>query len=69
MITNREIELSFVRAQRRIEEKIQYAQAQFYVDDIEQLIDALKNMKVGNDMPMDSDTETFMNNPIANEGV
>ena len=69
MITNREIELSFVRAQRRIEEKIQYAQAQFYVDDIEQLIDALKNMKVGNDMSMASDTETFMNNPIANEEV
>lgn len=69
MITNHDIEIAFVRAQKRINERIENAQAQFYMDDVIQTMETLTEVKVGKDIPMDAEKAAFINNPIANEEI
>jgi len=65
MITNRDIELAFARAQNRINERLNEAQTQFMLPDMERLADVLiplltkgKPKQTGN-----------KSNPIANEEI
>ena len=60
MITNRDIEIAFVRAQQRINDQIDNAQAEFYMPDMEDMADMLiKQLKSG-EAPT---------NPLANEEI
>ena len=60
MITNRDIELAFVRAQDRINEQIENAQAEFYMPDMADIADMLiKQLKGKTENP----------NPLANEEI
>ncbi len=64
MITNRDIEIAFVRAQNRINEKIQNAQSRFLEPDAERFAEVmLAQMKQGRQ------PEINTNNPIANEEI
>lgn len=66
MITNRDIEIAFVRAQQRINDQIDNAQAEFYMPDMESMADMLISQLKGNA------PKTMMgnpNNPIANEEI
>lgn len=61
MITNRDIEIAFVRAQNRINDQLENAQAEFYMDDMESMADALINqLKKG---------DVNKTNPLANEEI
>ena len=63
MITNRDIEIAFVRAQNRINEKLENAQAQFMIDDMDRIADVLlpkmkgSNPKPGQNNPLMSNEE------------
>ena len=63
MITNRDIEIAFVRAQNRINEKLENAQAQFMIDDMDRIADVLlpkmkgSNPKSGQNNPLMSNEE------------
>lgn len=60
MITNRDIEIAFVRAQQRINDQIDNAQAEFYMPDMEDMADMLvKQLKGKPENP----------NPLANEEI
>ncbi len=60
MITNRDIEIAFVRAQQRINDQIDNAQAEFYMPDLEDMADMLiKQLKSG-EAPT---------NPLTNEEI
>ena len=62
MITNRDIEIAFVRAQNRINEQLEKAQAEFMLPDMERVADVLIPMlKKG--QPVQED------NPLANEEI
>ena len=60
MITNRDIEIAFVQAQQRINEQIDYALAEIYIDDVSDMADMLVNQLKG---------KTENPNPIANEEI
>lgn len=63
MITNRDIEIAFVRAQNRINENLERAQAQIMLPDMERTADVLMSMmKKG-------ETKQPSNNPLANEEI
>lgn len=64
MITNRDIEFAFVRAQNRINEQIQNAQAQFVAPDVIDIINILANMGRKGQPPAMNE-----NNPLANEEI
>ncbi len=64
MITNRDIEIAFVRAQNRINEKIENAQAEFYLPDLGDMADMLISQLKGN-----TPKKINMDNPIANEEI
>ena len=60
MITNHDIEIAFVRAQQRINEVIENAQAEFYMDDLDMMADMLlSQLRKGEPKP----------NPLANEEI
>lgn len=60
MITNHDIEIAFVRAQQRINDQIENAQAEFYMTDMENMADMLiGQMKGKEENP----------NPLANEEI
>lgn len=60
MITNHDIEIAFVRAQQRINEVIENAQAEFYMDDLDMMADMLlAQLRKGEPKP----------NPLANEEI
>lgn len=60
MITNHDIEVAFVRAQQRINEVIENAQAEFYMDDLGMMADMLlAQLRKG-------EPQT---NPLANEEI
>lgn len=60
MITNHDIEIAFVRAQQRINDQIENAQAEFYMPDMENMADMLiGQMKGKEENP----------NPLANEEI
>lgn len=58
MITNRDIEIAFVRARERINEQIENAQAEFYMPDMADMADMLVHQLKG---------KTENPNPLANE--
>lgn len=60
MITNRDIEIAFVRAQQRINDQIDNAQAEFYMPDIEDMADMLIKQLKGGETPT---------NPLTNEEI
>ena len=60
MITNRDIEIAFVRAQQRINDRIDNVQAEFYMPDMEDMADMLIKQLQG---------KTENPNPIANEEI
>ena len=60
MITNRDIEIAFVRAQNRINDQIDNAQAEFYMPDIKDMADMLIKQLKGGETPT---------NPLANEEI
>lgn len=60
MITNRDIEIAFVRAQQRINDQIDNAQAEFYMPDMEDMADMLIKQLKGGEAPT---------NPLANEEI
>ena len=60
MITNRDIEIAFVQAQQRINEQIDNALAEIYIDDVSDMADMLVNQLKG---------KTENPNPIANEEI
>ena len=60
MITNRDIEIAFVRAQQRINDRIDNVQAEFYMPDMEDMADMLIKQLQG---------ETENPNPLANEEI
>ena len=60
MITNRDIEIAFVRAQTRINDQIDNALAEIYMPDLEDMADALANQLQG---------KAENPNPIANEEI
>lgn len=60
MITNRDIEIAFVRAQQRINDQIENAQALFYKHDMEDAVDILINQLKG---------KKEAPNPLANEEI
>ena len=60
MITNRDIEIAFVRAQQRINEQIENAQAEFYMPDMMNMADMLIQQMKG---------KTESPNPLANEEI
>ena len=64
MITNRDIELAFVRAQNRINENIEDAQIQFMGPDLNRLSEMLTKQLKGK-----SAKTVNQNNPIANEEI
>lgn len=64
MITNRDIELAFVRAQNRINEGLEDAQIQFMAPDIDRISEMLMSQLKGK-----SAKKVNLNNPIANEEV
>ncbi len=64
MITNRDIELAFVRAQNRINEIIENAQIEFMEPDLNQLTETLLYQ-----MRQRSPRTVNENNPIANEEI
>jgi len=64
MITNRDIELAFVRAQNRINEGLEDAQIQFMEPDLDRLSEMLMKQLKGK-----SQKTVNQNNPIANEEV
>lgn len=64
MITNRDIELAFVRAQNRINENIENAQLQFMTPDLNRLAETLLHQ-----MKKQSPRTVNENNPIANEEI
>jgi len=60
MITNRDIEIAFVRAQQRINDQIDNVQAEFYMPDMEDVADMLiKQLKGKSENP----------NPLTNEEI
>ena len=61
MITNHDIEIAFVRAQTRINEQIEIAQAEFYKADLNDMADMLIKQLKGNS-PKNS-------NPLTNEEI
>ena len=63
MITNRDIELAFVRAQNRINEGLEDAQIQFMSPDIDRISEMLMKQLKG------KSSKVNLNNPIANEEV
>ena len=63
MITNRDIEIAFVRAQNRINEKLENAQAQFMLDDMDRIADVLLPKLKGKDQKKN------LNNPLMNEEI
>ena len=64
MITNHDIEIAFVQAQNRINEKLADAQLQFMLPDMENIRDAIQyQMKKGRPKQVNE------NNPIANEEI
>lgn len=58
MITNRDIEIAFVRAQVRINEQIENAQTEFMLPDMNRAAEAILN-QIG----------TGKKNPLANEEI
>lgn len=60
MITNRDIEIAFVRAQQRINDQIDNAQAEFYMPDLEDMADMLIKQLKGGEAPT---------NPLTNEEI
>ena len=63
MITNRDIEIAFVRAQNRINENLERAQTQIMLPDMERTADVLMSMmKKG-------ETKQPSNNPLTNEEI
>lgn len=60
MITNRDIEIAFVRAQQRINDRIDNVQAEFYMPDMEDMADMLIKQLQG---------KTENPNPLANEEI
>lgn len=63
MVTNRDIEIAFVRAQNRINENLQRAQFEFMSDDMDLVADImLKQLKGGK-------PKSNPNNPLANEEI
>ena len=64
MITNRDIEIAFVRAQNRINEELQKAQTEFMLDDMEMIADTLLPILRGKKQkPQPTD------NPLMNEEI
>jgi len=63
MITNRDIEIAFVRAQNRINENLERAQVEFMLPDLENMAEVLLQM-VGKNQ-----TKQKSNNPLANEEI
>ena len=63
MITNRDIEIAFARAQARINDNLEDAQIQFMSSDIERLTELL-TMQNKRGKPKQN-----MNNPISNEEI
>lgn len=64
MITNHDIELAFVRAQTRINEQLENAQAEFYLPDMNRVAGVLVS-QIKNSTPKKVNTD----NPIANEEI
>ena len=64
MITNRDIEIAFVRAQNRINEKIEDAQAEFMLPDAVAMIDAMIGKIRKQKTAKQND-----NNPLMNEEI
>lgn len=62
MITNHDIEIAFVRAQNRINEILDNAQANFYMDDLSAMADAMLGQLKGK-------PEENASNPLANEEI
>lgn len=62
MITNRDIEIAFVRAQQRINEQIEKAQTEFYLPDVLDMMDAVMTVER-------KQTGENRNNPLANEEI
>lgn len=60
MITNKDIEIAFVRAQQRINDQIDNALAEIYMPDMADMADMLINQLKG---------KTENPNPIANEEI
>ena len=63
MITNHDIELAFVRAQARINEKLENAQAEFMLPDLNDTAGVLLAQIKGKEPKVNT------NNPIANEEI
>lgn len=66
MITNRDIEIAFVRAQNRINEQIEKAQMNFIMPDMIEMADALATYAKRQTKTQPKVNE---NNPIANEEI
>ena len=64
MVTNRDIEIAFVRAQNRINENLQRAQAQFMSDDMEMIADVLLPLLKGQ-----RKSKVNLDNPLTNEEI
>ena len=62
MITNRDIEIAFVRAQQRINEQIEKAQTEFYLPDVLDMMDAVMTVER-------KQAGENRNNPLANEEI
>ena len=63
MITNRDIEIAFVRAQNRINENIERAQAQIMMPDMERMADMMIPLLKGKKEPQAN------SNPLKNEEI
>lgn len=64
MITNHDIEIAFVRAQARINEKLEDAQAQFMLPDINEMAGVILS-----EVKRSTPKQDNLNNPIANEEI
>lgn len=64
MITNRDIELAFVRAQARINEQLENAQAEFMLPDMNRMAGALLAQ-----IKKSTPKKDNINNPISNEEI
>lgn len=64
MITNRDIELAFVRAQNRINEELENVQTQFILPDLIEMVNTLATSMKKNRKPVMNE-----NNPLANEEI
>ena len=64
MVTNHDIEIAFVRAQNRINENLQRAQAQFMLDDMEMIADVLLPLLKGQ-----RKSKVNLDNPLTNEEI